>query len=161
MSGGTATSYVLEVGGAPGLANIAALIVGSTSFSYEPVPFGLYYLRVRARNGSGTSAPSNEVRVSIVEVPLPGPPIGLAFAVNGSSVTLSWQAPATGGSPSGYVLEAGSASGLSNLAVFPTSGPVTSQTFTGVPAGRYFVRVRAANAAGVSVPSAEVEIVVP
>jgi predicted phage tail protein len=43
------------------------------------------------------------------------------------------------------------------------SRPVSGTTFTvdGVPSGRYYVRVRAINDVGRSVPTADVEIIVP
>ena len=63
-------------------------------------------------------------------------------------MVLNWQAP-SGGSAS-YVVEAGSAPGLTNLANFDTQSPATSYTATGVGAGTYFVRVRAKNACGAS-----------
>jgi predicted phage tail protein len=58
------------------------------------------------------------------------------------------------------VLEAGSATGLSNLASVAI-GPATTFSTSGVPAGSYFVRVRAVNAAGSSAVSNEVIVVVP
>jgi hypothetical protein len=61
------TRYVLEVGSAPGLSDIfTGLDVGlQTSFGASNVPPGTYYVRVRAGNYSGLSAPSNEVVVHV------------------------------------------------------------------------------------------------
>jgi hypothetical protein len=75
-------------------------------------------------------------------------------------VALNWTAPATGGTPSQYVIEAGSASGLSNLATLPTGSTALGLT-TAAPPGTFYVRVRAQNACGLSVPSNEQVIVVP
>lgn len=63
----TTTRYVLEVGSAPGLNDIfSGLDVGlETSFAASGVPPGAYYVRVRAGNYSGLSAPSNEVAVVV------------------------------------------------------------------------------------------------
>jgi len=62
-----ATRYVLEVGSAPGLADlIVGLDLGlQTSFAAAGVPPGTYYVRVRAGNYTGLSAPSNEVVVTV------------------------------------------------------------------------------------------------
>jgi hypothetical protein len=74
----------------------------------------------------------------------------------GSTVTIAWTAPATGGSPTGYQLIAGSAPGAADLAVVPVSG--TSIVAPGVPSGIYYVRVVASNSVGASAPSADVMI---
>lgn len=89
----------------------------------------------------------------------PDPPTGLASAVAGVNVTLSWTRSA-GCAPTTYVLEAGSGPGLANLVAL--SLHATAATFsTPAPAGTCFVRVRARNAFGVSAPSNEVVVVVP
>jgi hypothetical protein len=90
--------------------------------------------------------------------PIAGTPTGLTAVVTGTRVMLSWS-PAPG-DPTTYVIEAGSASGLADLANFATGSLATTFTAVGVPSGTYFVRVRSANAAGASPPSNEVTVVV-
>ncbi len=156
-----AASYVLEAGSAPGLANLAVVNVGAATGFAASAPPGRYYVRVRGSNACGNGAPSNEVSIVLgTPVELPGAPTGLAFTVDPSrNVTISWAVPATGGAPTGYVLEAGSAPGLANIAVAPVGAP--GMFVPNVPPGAYHVRVRAVNAAGQGPATADVVIVVP
>jgi predicted phage tail protein len=132
---------------------------GTTTVS-APAPRGVFVVRVRARSACGASAATNEVLVGVggAEMP-PGAPDELTATVSGNAVTFTWLAPVTGGAAGAYVLEAGSGPGLSDLARVPVSG--TSLTAPSVPAGSYFVRVRAVNNAGMGDASAEVQAVVP
>ena len=59
LSGDPVTSYLIEAGTTPGASNVVAFDTGGTgtSFSASNVPPSTYYLRVRARNASGLSAP--------------------------------------------------------------------------------------------------------
>jgi hypothetical protein len=62
-----ATSYLVEIGSAPGLEDILQQDVGSaTELTISTSP-GTYFVRVRAKNDHGLSGPSNEVVVTIVE----------------------------------------------------------------------------------------------
>lgn len=86
----------------------------------------------------------------------PGVPVGLGATVNGNSVSIAWNPPVTGGSASGYLLEAGSTPGSSNIGVFPTSTPALA--VAGVPTGQYFVRVRSTNPAGTSAATSDLTL---
>lgn len=160
--GDAATTFVIEAGSAPGLSNLASISTGTTatSFSTSGVGAGTYYVRVRAANGGGVSAASNEaiLVVSGGGCTTPGVP-SLALIVNsGGTVGFSWTIAS--GNPTSYVLEAGSAPGTTNLANSDLGTPATAHTATGVGAGTYYVRVRARNACGTSGPSNEVVLVV-
>ena len=98
-------------------------------------------------------------RVYLIEPGAPAPPgvpVGLGATVTGSTVSIAWNAPATGTSPTGYLLEAGTSPGLTNIGVFPTAAP--GLAVGGVPTGQYFVRVRATNAAGTSAATTDLTI---
>jgi hypothetical protein len=156
--GGEATHYLVEAGTATGLSNIATIPVSVPAFTFAGVPPGTYFLRVRAVSAAGVSGPSNEVMVVAGGAASPpGAPYAVGAVVTGSNGAITWSTPA--GPVTGYVLEAGTAAGLSNAAVVPL-GPQTSVAFAGIPPGRYFVRVRAVNGLGVGPVSEEVTVVV-
>jgi predicted nicotinamide N-methyase len=80
----------------------------------------------------------------------------LTIAPNASTVELAWT-PAAGAAS--YVIEVGSASGLSDIAHLKTHA-ATVLTASHVVSGRYFARVRAKNLCGIGAPSNEVSVVV-
>jgi hypothetical protein len=91
---------------------------------------------------------------------VPGPPQGLRAIANGSTVTISWAPPASGGPATAYLIEAGTAPGAMNAAKVNTGSPTTSLVAQSVPLGVYYLRVKAVNASGISSPSAEVAVAV-
>lgn len=163
-AGGTATSYVVQAGSSSGLSNLANSGTGSDlpTLTATSVPPGVYYVRVLAQNASGASGPSNEIVVTVAGgcSLAPAVPTGLATSSSGSTVTITWQKPAVGCAPTAYIIQAGSTPGLSDLANFSTGNASTSYSADGVGAGIYYVRVLAANAAGTSGPSPDVQLVV-
>jgi hypothetical protein len=89
----------------------------------------------------------------------PSPPINLsASPVPPRGLALQWQNVAP--SPVATVIEAGSASGLSDLAVVETAADVTSFQVGSVPDGTYYVRLRSRTSAGLSGPSVELVLAV-
>lgn len=111
--------------------------------------------------GGDQSEPSTEIMLNVGNVPAPpGAPTALAYSLSGSTVNLSWTAPAAG-SPTSYILEAGSEPGLSDLVRRDTGSAATSLAYASVPPGRYCVRVRAVNSLGAGVASNEVVVIVP
>ena len=153
---GSVLGYVLEGGSSSGLSNLARAIVGpSTSFVAAGIPAGTYFVRVRAIDSTGESAPSNEIVVTVsgpCTTP-PNAPVNLTSTVTGQVVSLSW-GPSGGCPATNYVLLAGSAPGLSNLAV-ANVGLATSVS-AAAPPGTYYVRAYGQNAFGFSGPSNEV-----
>jgi xylan 1,4-beta-xylosidase len=159
---GNVARYILEAGSAAGLRNIASLSLAPapTTFAAAATP-GTYYVRVRAANNCGVGPPSAEVSLVVgTGSELPGPPGTPSVVVSGSTVSLSWTAPALGSAPTAYRLEAGTSPGLANAALV-TLGTTPSYSVGGVPRGIYYVRVRAMNPAGVGPPSADATVVVP
>lgn len=156
-----ATGYTIFAGAAPGRTDLLSFGTGSTATSWSgAAPPGVYYVRVAARAACGVGPLSNEVEVVVGAAAPPAAPGLLSAAVSGRVVALSWSAPASGPAPSSYVVEAGSASGASNVAAFDTGSTATFLSGT-VPPGRYYVRVRA-RAGGVAGPgSNEVVLDVP
>lgn len=151
-----AASYDVEVGSRTGATDLTTLSTTSATLSGAAVA-GVYYVRVRGRNSSGTGDASNEVAITVGScgaVSAPGP---LSASVAGAMVRLVWGG--VGGATS-YVLEAGASPNLSDLANTDLSTTATSFVASGVPRGTYYVRVRSKNACSTSGPSNEVVVVV-
>ena len=158
--GGPALDYVMQVGTASGLNDIAEQVVTAPAFTFEPVPDGVYFIRVRARNAAGVSAPSEEAMLVVGGVPAPpSAPFIDTTVVTGSTVTILWLPPMVG-PVDGYLIDAGTLPGSSDVGTL-TVGNVTSHTVSGVPPGTYYVRIRAFNARGSSVARGELIVRVP
>lgn len=163
-TGGTPTSYIIEAGSSPGATNLANFSTGSTatSFSSSGVGSGVYYVRVRASNSAGTSAASSDAVLTVGSGCTSGPaaPSGLRIVSNvGGTVVLAWTASASG-TPTTYIVEAGSSPGGANLANSDLGGTSTSLTALNVGRGTYYVRIRGKNACGVGSASNEIVLVV-
>lgn len=157
-SGSAATAYQLLAGSAPGLSNYGAINTSTTSIVVPGVPNGTYFVRVVAGNAAGVSAPTGDVQIRVGPAPPDAPRTLTAQAGAGGNVYITWQPPSSGGTPTSYVLRAGYAPGATTHQI-PVNGTVLAGA--GIPAATYYVRVVAVNAAGVSVASNEVALVVP
>jgi hypothetical protein len=164
VSGDPVTSYVIEAvvtgSGGPQF----TFDTGSTnaSFIVTDVPPGTYLVGVRARNGAGLGNIAYRtitVGGDLARCP-PNPPGGLYGGVTGSLLGLTWYESSGACAPITYVIEAGSAPGASNLANFATNSTEATFRANDVPAGAYFVRVRARNNAGTSLPSPEIVLII-
>ena len=115
-------AYQIEVGSAPGASNVlVASILAQIPFTTTNVPDGVYYVRLRAIAGGVLGPPSNEIVVTIAISPCTGPPpapVVPARGGGGTYVQLAWNSVAGATS---YIVEAGSATGLANLAQIPVS----------------------------------------
>jgi hypothetical protein len=158
VSGGAVSTYVVQAGTGSGLSNVFNGAVGAGTSVSGTVPPGTYFLRVLAQGPGGTSAPSNEVVLTVgPSCTVPSAPV-LAGSKSGNVVSIVWTTP-SGGPVTGYTVRAGSGSGLSNF----FNGPVglTNGVSAAVPNGSYFIRVLAASACGNGTESNEVNVVVP
>lgn len=95
-----------------------------------------------------TSSPTTAPTTAAPAPTVPGAPGGLVAAVDAGQVSLSWQAPADGGSPlTGYTVQATTGTGPASSATVAASA--TSYVLTGLqPATTYTVTVLATNAVG-------------
>jgi hypothetical protein len=151
--------YVIEAGTAPGAADVGTFAIGNATRATASLPSGTYFVRVSAVGTTGPGLASSEV---VVTVPggstAPEAPTGLTAVVLDDIVTLRWTAAA--GNATTYLIEAATSSAPTTPTAFVTGHLDTTLT-TMAPRGSYVVRVRAANAFGVSPPSNEVAVVVP
>jgi hypothetical protein len=150
---GFATSYTIEASSTPGgPADLANYATGNpqTSIVAQGVPPRIYFVRVRAVDADGPSAPSNEVQMIVTSGGssggCPSAPQSLKVVFQKGTVTMTWLPPATGVATS-YVIQAGSAAGLANLANRDTGSAALSFVATGVPANTYYIRVYGLNSA--------------
>lgn len=155
-------TYVIEAGSMTGASNLARFATGTTATTYSTsgVPNGNYYIRVRGTNAAGLDGPpSNEVLYQVATnrcVPTPPPSDLTLISSSGGTVVLAWGQPP--GMVASYILEAGSASGLSNVANTDLGSRMLILTATNVGPGTYYVRMRARNACSVSLPSNEIKV---
>lgn len=169
--------------GCPGLFSYSC---GYTDFShqfYDIMSYGLNCTRCTRANyfssplanyngfPTGTSTQDNartmsSTRVSVANYRVGGAtsvtlgaPTGFTATASGSAVTLAWNAPASG-VPTAYIIEAGTATGLANLANFNTGSTSLRYSTSGVGNGSYYVRVKATDGVTVSPASNEALLVV-
>ena len=89
----------------------------------------------------------------------PGAPLNFAASVAGSTVQMSWSAPASGDTPTGYTLLARASAGGPVLVSVPLG--VATAFSTAAPNGVYVLSVQATNAFGTGPESAAVTVTVP
>lgn len=105
---------------------------------------------------AGGGALRISARPSQQECKAAGQPTAVAATVQGLFITLTWQAPP--GPVSSYEIEVGLTPGTGDVAVIETGNPGTSVTGV-LPAGVYFVHLRARNACGVGEMSSDARVV--
>jgi hypothetical protein len=154
-SGGGQQEYILEAGSRSGVTDIVSITLPNAPVFSVIAPAGNYYVRARARNGCGSSAPSNEILVSVGGCVVPPAPANFRFTRAGSVVTLAWSGSL---GASDYLLEVGSSAGASNLLILPLpAGPISASA----PPGTYYARVRGRNGCGAGSASNELVVTIP
>jgi hypothetical protein len=128
------------------------------SFTFTPATgfVGTVTFDYTASNTTGESATAT-VTITVTEAV--APPTDLIVTSNtGSRITVTWRAPATGPTPTGYVLEGGVTPG-GVLASLPTNSTATTYTFS-APTGAFYIRVHSLATELQSVASNEVRLFV-
>jgi hypothetical protein len=127
------------------------------------VPNGIYVLTVQAQNAVGFGPETAPQTVTVPGAPpggpaAPGAPTNLQAVVSGTTLSITWSAPSSGGAPSNYTLIARTQAGaiLAQQNVWPTPAFVAA-----VPNGVYVLTVRASNASGAGPETAPVTVTVP
>ena len=158
-----AAGFRIEVGSAPGLADVSSFTTGRTSrFALSDLAPGTYVLRVRGVVEGGIGDASDEVTVTVEGAApgAPGMPADFHYQVQGASVIFSWTAPAEGGVPTRYTVEATDADG-NPLATIDTGNTMTMLLHDAGGSGVYVARVRAANSSGAGPASLPITVVIP
>ena len=141
------------MGSADGQVTVAGVLDYETAASYT--------LTVQARDGNGGAVTAMVVIAASIQ---PGQPGNLAASESEAdgAVTLTWDAPADGGAPSGYmILRRAPGLGQRDLRTLmdDTGSTSTTHTDTSVQPGvKYIYRVKARNAAGQGAPSRPAQI---
>ena len=156
--GSPPSNSILTVGTQPVGSVILQLPVGAQTSITAAVASGPYFARVTPEAGA-VSTGSNQVAVMAGCAAAPSPPTELVAELIGSVVSFSWRGPSPFTPVGGYVLEAGSRAGATDIGAVSLS-PDDTTFSTPAPPGIYYVRTRAVNACGRSPASAEVFVTV-
>ena len=155
-TGGTATSYAVQqrLSGTLPWASVPTSSTLSTVTIAGLSSGSSYDVQIAANNSSGTTSTYVQllnVSTAMETLVAPGPPSGLETGTpTVSSVALTWTAPITGGSPTGYTVQYSANGGVTWSAV--SFGNVTSATMAGLLAATTYVfRISAVNTAGSSI----------
>lgn len=161
-TGGAPATYTLVARTAAAGPVVATIPLGNVTAFHAVGPNGVFVVTLVATNAAGAGPESASVTLTFPTLPAPpGPPTALAASALGSTATITWNPPASGGVVGSYVLTAGLTPGFAvPIATLPVPASAGGTVVPGVPAGTYYVRVLAQNAGGVSSPSNEVSLTI-
>ena len=149
-TGGAPDGYIVHLrpeGGKHGSGTTKRPGADRTTVIFDNLESGRsYQIWVRAQNEAGKG---ERVNASIpLPAVLPGPATGLGLTAMADTVTVSWQAPESGGAPDGYIVHIKPEDGGKGKTKTPRAKK-TSVTFKNLESGNtYEVWVRAQNEAG-------------
>ena len=152
-----------SAGFTPTVGNRIAQPLG-TSYSDSGLAIGSYYYKVAAEDAAGNlSGSSNEVTASVADSSPPTAPSGVATAVVGTSVNISWSASSDNVGVARYNLYRGTSPGFTPSLANRIAQPLTTlYSDLGLTAGSYYYKLSAEDAAGnVSGLSNEAQAVIP
>jgi fibronectin type 3 domain-containing protein len=137
-----------------GFAEIASVGVQLSYLDSTTVNGQTYYYYVTARNSEGQSSPSAEVWN--ISRTVPSAPINVQATYGNANVTLTWEAPATGGAAlTSYNIYRGTQSGMESFLI-NTGNTNTQYVDTGLTNGvTYYYKVSANNSEGEGALSTE------
>uniref|UniRef100_UPI00130068BB CBM96 family carbohydrate-binding protein n=1 Tax=Homoserinimonas sp. OAct 916 TaxID=2211450 RepID=UPI00130068BB len=129
--------------------------VAGTSYADTGLAAGTYYYRVIAKDAAGNLSGASAAVAATVDSPPPPDsesptvPTGVATAVSGANVTVTWTASTDNVGVTGYTVYRGTDSAfVANAASKRADVAGTSYADTGLAAGTYYYRVIAKDAAG-------------
>ena len=135
----------------PDTTNRVAQGLSGLSYADTNVPRGDYFYKVVARDAaSNSSSASDPAAVTVPDYTAPSVPSNLAATVTGDSVALSWSAATDDVAVTGYSVFRGTTAGFDADASSRIAQDLSTLSYTdsGRPAGTWFYKVRARDAAG-------------
>jgi len=119
-----------------------------TEYEFEGLtPETAYIFAVAAINDANTSTPTPATQLATTLVLRPGTPTNLAVsATTSSSISITWEAPSSGGAVAGYIAAIAPQSDPTNITQIPLLPNVFTYTFTPLPPDTaFFVGVVSVN----------------
>jgi hypothetical protein len=133
-----------------GFTLITTTAANATSYSDASLTANTtYYYRIRATNGTGSSAYTAEASATTLVAPPSQPKFPTASAASSTSINVGWADNSS--NETGFEIERSTTSGSGFVLIHTTAANVTTYSNTGLNEGTtYYYRIRAINAGGSS-----------